>query len=103
MVPVGGGAHRLYINGEMRKKANLTIGDIVNLRLTCNLEPRTLPMPLELKQALASSNRAEDAWRKLSPSHRNEILAYLNSLKKHESLERNSLKVLNRLLGQKTD
>ena len=40
LVLAGNGRHRLYVNGEMRKKAKVKVGDIVNLSLKLDTKPR---------------------------------------------------------------
>jgi hypothetical protein len=95
LVPVGGGRHRLFINGEMRKKANVGEGDRVEISLALDEEPRTLPMPPEFHEALDSNKKAIEAWKKMPPSHQKEILAYLNSLKSPEALKRNVERAIN--------
>ena len=51
-------------------------------------------VPKALKEVLEVDKKSRDAWGKLASSRRSEILAYLNSLKTSESLERNVRKVL---------
>lgn len=102
-MPVGGGAHRLYINGDMRKKARVKVGDIIHLRIEPDSEPRVLPVPEKLQKRLEGNKEAKQAFEKLTPSHRNEILAYLNYLKTPEALERNVKKVIDRLLRPRKD
>jgi hypothetical protein len=99
LVPVGKGRHRLYINDEMRKKANVTVGDRIRLSLSIDTEPREAPMPKEFAEALKKSEKARMVFENLSPSRQREILVYLNYLKKPESLRRNIEKVI-RLLAE---
>ena len=94
LVPVKGGQHRLYVNGEMRKKAQVDVGDEVHLSLAFDEEKRKIHMPEEFTLALQKNEKAKAAFEQLSPSHQKEILAYLNFLKKHESLKRNIDKVM---------
>jgi hypothetical protein len=94
LVPVGGGRHRLYVNGDMRKKANVKVGDRIQLALKLDTQLRTVPMPEEFASALRQNKQAEAAFERLPPSRRKEILSYLNYLKKPESLKRNIDKVL---------
>jgi len=98
LVPIGEGRHRLYINGEMRRRARVNAGDRINLRLELDTTPRMLPLPKPLDAALKENETAGAAWERLTPSHRKEILAYLNWLKTPESLERNVKKVITVLL-----
>ena len=101
LVPTGNVRHRLYVNGEMRKKANVKVGDNVHLTLRLDTEPREVAVPRELVEALESNEKARTAFERLPPSHQKEILDYLNFLKKPESLKRNIEKVIRSLLEPK--
>ena len=94
LVPVKGGRHRLYVNGEMRKKAKVDVGDEVHLSLTIDEETREVQMPEEFTLALQKNEKAKAAFERLRPSRQKEILAYLNFLKKPESLKRNIDRVI---------
>ena len=100
LVPVGNGRHRLYINTEMRKKANVTVGDLIHLALALDTKPRDAPMPKAFAAALESNEKAKAAFEKLSSSRKKEMLVYINFLKKPESLKRNIAKVISILLKQ---
>lgn len=95
------GAYRLYLNTEMRQAAKVAVGDDVKISLQLDREKRTLPVPRELKTALAENKKANSVWQRLPPSHQKEYLAYLNSLKSKEALDRNVKKTIQMLLNQK--
>jgi hypothetical protein len=96
LVPLGGGRHRLYINGEMRKAARVDTGDEVVIAIERDLQPqeRVLAMPPALTHALEANPEANAAFEQLTPSRRKEILAYLNYLKRPDSVQRNVDKVI---------
>lgn len=94
LVPVGGEKYRLYINGEMRKKAKVGVGDFCALRISFDPKLRIIPIPKKLAQALQKNQKAKLAFEKLPPSHRKEILTYLNWVKKTETLQRLVKKVV---------
>ena len=98
LVPVGKGRHRLNVNAEMRKKANVTVGGLIHLALALDTKPREVPMPTAFAAALEGNEKAKAAFEKLPPSHQKEILSYLNFLKKPETLQRNIKKVIESLL-----
>ena len=102
LVPVGGGRHRLYINGDMRKKTGTAVGDEIVLSLEFDERPHDLPVPTLFQAALDANPEARASFERLPPSHRNEYLAYLNYLKTPEALERNVRKVIAALLKKKT-
>jgi hypothetical protein len=97
------GAWRLYINGPMREAAGIDVGDEAHIRLEFEPTPRTEPMHPRLEQALAKNRSAKAAFEKLIPSRQKEILRYLNSMKREESLDRNIARVIKHLLGDKID
>lgn len=98
LTPTGNGWHRLYINTEMRRGAEVAEGDMVTFALELDTGSRELPVPEALVRAFESNEAAKTVWENMPPSHRREYLAYLNSLKKPETLERNVHKVIAALL-----
>ncbi len=99
LVPKGGGRHRLFLNGEMRMRANVSVGDMVKLDLEMDTQPRNIPMPAEFALALEKNEAARTAFERLPPSRKKEILAYLNWVKQPETLKRNIKKVIAGLKG----
>jgi hypothetical protein len=94
------GMWRLYLNTEMRRAADVDVGDKVTIRLQFDAAPRTVPAPGEFMLALSKNRQAKEAFEKLAPSRQKEILRYLNSLKQPQSLERNIQKVIGVLQGE---
>ncbi len=93
------GMWRLYLNTLMRKEAGVETGDAVSIGMVFDNQPRIVPVPEAFARAMADNLRAWDAFEKLSPSRRNEILRYLNSLKKPETMNKNIPKILAMLSG----
>jgi hypothetical protein len=100
LVPIGGGRHRLFINGPMMKAARLDVGDTVAVSMRIDRASREVPMPSKMKAALAKNSAALKKWDSLTPSRRKEILRYLNSAKRVETFERNLAKVMAILSGR---
>jgi hypothetical protein len=94
------GMWRLYLNLAMRQAANVDVGDQVTVRVDFDNAPRTVPAPREFKLALSKNKRAQEVFEKLAPSRQKEILHYLNSLKRPETLARNIEKVIKILQGE---
>jgi hypothetical protein len=95
------GAWRLYLNTQMRKDADVGVGDTVCISLSYDPIPRMPPTPQELRKALSDNEQAKQVWRLQPSSRRREILAYLNSLKTQESLEHNVQKAVKMLLDKR--
>ena len=94
LVPVGGGKHRLYINGQMRRLARVDVGDTVSIGVELDERSRMPTMPAGLAAELAKRPRARKVWEELTPSRRKEILRYLNFAKRRETQDRNVAKVV---------
>ena len=91
------GAHRLYLNTQMRRQAGAGAGDTVRIALAYDPDPRMPPVPRALSEALNRNERAKARWRLLPASRRKEILAYLDSLKSEAGMARNVAKVVRML------
>jgi hypothetical protein len=94
------GMWRLYLNTEMRRAADVYVGDKVTIRLQFDAAPRTVAAPREFTLALSKNKQAKEAFEKLASSRQKEILRYLNALKQPQSLERNIQKVIGFLQGE---
>jgi len=95
------GAWRLYINGEMRRAAQIDVGDEAHIQIEYDPVPRIESAHPKFVAALSKSKTARTAFESLRPSRQKEILRYLNSMKTESSLERNIEKVIQHLLGEK--
>lgn len=95
-----GGLWRLYLNTEMRKAANVEVGDDVTIEIQFDGNTRTVPMPPQFSLALSKDKQAKEAFENLAPSRQREILRYLNSLKQPATLARNIEKVIGFLQGE---
>jgi hypothetical protein len=96
LVTVKGAEYRLYVNGPMLKGSKTKLGDKVKFTIEQDFEPKTIPMPKELKAKL-DQHKLMAAFNALTPGRKKEILRYLNFLKTEESLNRNIDKVIHQL------
>lgn len=93
-VSLGGSRHRLYINGAMRNAAHVGVGDRITVTVAHDAGPRGQPVPAKLQDAFAKDQWAKGVWDALPPSKRNEILSYVNFLKRPETVDRIIAKIL---------
>lgn len=98
LVPRGGGCHKLFLKGEIRKAAKVGEGDEVQLTLERDIASRELPVPADLDDSLASHPEASEEFYKLSTSHRREILLWINEAKKAETRLKRIEKTLDHLV-----
>ncbi|HUI65573.1 MAG TPA: YdeI/OmpD-associated family protein [Bacteroidota bacterium] len=101
LVPVGKGRYRFFINGAMRERTGTRVGDTISVALKRDNRPRVLPIPKGLKAELRDDRTLRKAWEGLTPSRRKEILAYLNSAKRAETLRKNVARVVS-ILAEKS-
>jgi hypothetical protein len=95
------GAWRLYVNGEMRRAAEIDVGDEAHIKVEYDPVPRVESMHPKFEAVVSKSEIARVVFERLRPSRQKEILCYLNGMKTESSLERNIEKVIQHLLGEK--
>jgi hypothetical protein len=100
LVPIGGGMHRLYINGAMLKYTDSVPGERISVGVEMDTTDRSLAMPNDIAEALASNALAQTRWHALTRSKQKEIIRYLSFAKHAETRARN-LKKLLEFLGSK--
>ena len=84
LVPVGGGRHRLFLNGAVRGAIGKGVGDSVEIRVRIDRSDRTPETPADLREALAEDG-ASSAWEALAPSRRKELLVWLADAKRDQT------------------
>ena len=84
LVPVGGGRHRLFLNGAVRGAIGKGPGDSVEIRIWLDRSDRTPETPADLREALAEDS-ASAAWEALAPSRRKECLVWLANAKRDQT------------------
>lgn len=101
LVPVGKGKHRLYVNGGMRSAAGVGVGDTVvfTLRVTA---PEVVNPPGDVIAALKGSSSALAAFDALSPSHRRELLRYIDDARTTETRQQRIQKMVEYILGKES-
>lgn len=87
LVPVGGGRHRLFLNGAVRGAIGKGVGDTVEIRIRLDRSDRTPETPPDLQETLAEDG-ATAAWEALAPSRRKELLVWLADAKRGQTRAR---------------
>lgn len=80
LVPMGDGRHRLYLNQLMRTTAGRETGQRIAVAVALDRASRVLNTPPDLAQALQKKGKL-GAFEQIAPSHRKEIIRWLESAK----------------------
>jgi uncharacterized protein YdeI (YjbR/CyaY-like superfamily) len=94
---MGGGCHVLGIRKEIRNAIGKTFGDEVQITLEPDTEPREVKIPAELNEFFAQNSNAKLAFDKLSFTHRNEYVNWIEEAKKPETRQRRLEKTISNL------
>ena len=70
LTPRGGGAYRLFLNGEVRAAAGVGVGDAVEVELWRDEASRDLELPAALRSALEELPGGLQAFEQLSEAQR---------------------------------
>jgi hypothetical protein len=95
-VAVMGGRYMISFNPEHRKAAGVQGGDETDVTLELDLEPRTVEIPTDLKDALIRANLL-DAFEKSAPSMKKEYVRQVEEAKASETRERRITKIVEKL------
>ena len=85
IVPGGSGKYRMQINTAQRKAAGVDWGDPVSIELRIDLASRTVPVPPDLRAALAKHPKARRGFDEMPPGHRRQFLLWFGSSKNPET------------------
>ena len=95
-VAVMGGKYMISFNPEHRKAAGVQGGEQADVTLELDLEPRTVEIPEDLKDALIEAN-ALDAFEKSAPSMKKEYVRQVEEAKAQETRVRRIAKIVEKL------
>lgn len=98
LLPQGEGVHILVVKKEIRDRAGVTAGDVAQVTLERDGEPRQVEAPEELAEALEASPGAQQVFDKLGYSHRKAYCDHITQAKKAETRRRRAAKCVELLL-----
>ncbi len=87
LLPNGNDGHRMVLNGQIRKRTRVGLGDSVEISLQLDEVSRDAVMPPELEEALRE-NDLLDVFNAMSRTKRNAALKWLESAKTAATWER---------------
>jgi len=95
-VAVMNGKYMISFNPEHRKAAGVQGGDETDVTLELDIEPRTVEVPKDLKDALTKAN-VLNAFEKTAPSMKKEYVRQVEEAKAQETRERRINKIVEKL------
>jgi Bacteriocin-protection, YdeI or OmpD-Associated/Domain of unknown function (DUF1905) len=87
-----GGQYLLGFRRELREGAGITEGDLVDLHLELDTDPREVEVPPDLEAAFDHETRA--AWERMSYSHRKDYADWIEGAKRPETRSRRVAKAI---------
>jgi hypothetical protein len=96
LVPRGDGAHRLYLNGDIRKRGGIELGDDVEIELRHDLEERGMELPEDIAESLGDAGKL-DWFHALTPALRREILGWIVAAKRPDTRAKRIAILIDRL------
>jgi hypothetical protein len=84
LAPMGGCTY-LGVNRKLRDGAAVQAGEVVDVVLERDDEPRVVEAPSDLAAALASDPAADAVWQRLSYTHRREYVEWVEEAKREET------------------
>jgi hypothetical protein len=94
-----GGRFIMGVNRGLREGAGVRAGDLVDVVLERDNEPRVIEPTQDLAEALLASPAAQIAWERLSYSHKKEFVLAIEDAKKPETRARRVAKAIGELLA----
>jgi Bacteriocin-protection, YdeI or OmpD-Associated/Domain of unknown function (DUF1905) len=98
-VSVYGGRSYVGFRKEIQEAAGIRLGDRVRVRIEPDLEPREIEVPEDLARALGKDRAANEAFDRLSYTHRREYAQWVAGAKKPETRQRRAQKAIELLLA----
>jgi hypothetical protein len=100
--PNGDGTHSMPVNRELRRSAAAGPDDLVEVVIERDEASREPEIPTELGEALAGEPEIEALFERLSVSHKQEFVEWINTAKKPETRCRRVDKTLEMLRARTT-
>jgi hypothetical protein len=94
ILPKGDGTYYLFVSQPLQKKTGKTAGDYVKIKLSEDIEPRTVDVPNDIIEAFSVSQKALSTFTRFSYSHKKELTEWINEAKRTETRERRIIKAI---------
>jgi hypothetical protein len=97
-----GGVFLIPVSGERREKAGVKAGDVVDIEVELDTDPRVITVPPDFQKALDSEPRAKEFFSFLSYSNKSRFVLSIEGAKTIETRQRRVEKSIAMLLEGKS-
>ena len=101
LVRMGAPYHILIVVKAIREKIGKTFGDVVEVMIEEDLEPRVVEIPKDLMAALSKETQAKTFYEKLSYTHQREYVNWINETKRDQTRQRRIARMIEMLIEGK--
>ncbi|MCB0792468.1 MAG: DUF1905 domain-containing protein [Flavobacteriales bacterium] len=78
LMPTKSGFHVIALGQDLRRKANVRVGDVVEVEVWPNPEPDKVPVPEELRETLDFLPEFKAAWQRIPPGKQRNICIWID-------------------------
>lgn len=96
------GEWRLYINLKMLENSPKRIGEIIEVEIEFDRSERQELIHPKLEKAIYDNSTTSKNFENLNPSHKKELIRYINNLKTEKSIDNNVARIIRHLKGEIT-
>lgn len=79
------GKYAIGVSVENREKANVKVGDEVEINIEYDNQPREVEVPEDMQIELNKNQKAKEIFEKLAYSHKKEYVRWISEAKKEET------------------
>lgn len=100
LVRMGTECHIVPILKSIREKLGKEIGDLVDVEVFLDDEPRIMEVPQDVQAALEKNTNAKEKFAALAYSHQREYVLWIDEAKKVETRQRRIEKLITTLMSE---
>ena len=101
LAPRQGEKFVMFLNSEIRKKAQISESDFVNIEIECDPESRDIEIAEDVEQILKETQECWQKFISMSPAHRRELLLWIYDAKQIETRLRRIKKAIHHISKRK--
>ena len=99
LIPTATGRHRFFVNGGMRSAAGVAAGESVSFVLRA-VSPDHVTIPADILEMLRKKG-ADSAFKALTPSHRRELLRYIDDARTRQTRIKRTSRMIDTILEKR--